>query len=253
MDKIGFCGSSYIVGVGLDNPENEVFCRLVAEELNTEFITYPKKGGRTVDQIFAQSIQSILENKLTIIMCNAYNGEEFIVSLNGLQTLHTSDESIAISNLPGLDISKARWITHGEVHRIVRGDINEFLKVVDYIPLCQRLADKLDHNILLINTTIPYVNETDTIDTIHKDVFPILSEGRLIESDHHRRSITNQNLSILKKYWKELSKFNWLTFEPVKKATFFVDMGNDNMHFGPKSHRLLAKDVVKYIKDKGLL
>lgn len=247
--KFTFVGCSFTVGVGLEleksDPAN--YTNILANYYDAESLNLAQ-GGNSNYNIFITALNEILFNSPDKIFIQwsspnrlwLYPGPDTSVAL-----AHTIENDYSYRNIK---YSKKELQELTDMYHILNHDYHNLITLINY---CNILAEisKNKTQIIFINGLVPWTKEI-----IDKNTLSNFSENlsdyskEILEFDSRDDAeltiiFDNLNLAITKmEQSKWVNMFNSMT-------EIAIDLGNDAQHPGPKSHRLYADMIIKYIED----
>lgn len=226
-----FCGCSNTYGTGVEPAE--------AYPSLLKGTSYAKPGASNAD-IFYQALSALENNNDTIFVQWSSPGRCWFHLTDKVKFFTKKGSTPAIDSIPASTLDL--FIT---VYQLLDADYNQYYYLGKHIKILNSLARKLKKQIFYINghlhidalffdTTIPadlstIAQSTKTI--IDFDNLPDVDIIQIIKQIQHYFSVTNIN--------------QWVDIDRIER----VDVGSDNMHPGPKSHRLLADKIVNFLKE----
>lgn len=260
MDKVLFCGCSYVYGSGLDKEVHDPFLwvnMLHQSEILRRFqLVNSSEGGKSNTRIFQDAVFNISKGNVKYAFICWTSNPRYEVSL-GLELYATKacfSPNVALRdyNLNHMSYSKKylqtvrdRFVSLANLHY-------EILNIVYYVNSLINLAKKFNTKIFFVNTLCEwdeyYFNKIENVlpdnyTTFTQQLLQVTTRDdeeilKLYNKIHHEY---NQAGGIQESYW--LNLYNSLRNQKI-------DVNQDNIHPGIKSNHLYYKTFLEILKEK---
>ena len=247
--RFTFVGCSFTVGVGLDHEKDDAsnYTNIVAKHYSSD-ISNLAKGGNSNYNIFITALNEILFNTPDKIFIQwsalnrlwLYPGPDTELFLS-----HTIKNDYFYRNIKYLKKDLQKFT---DMYHLLNHDYHNLLILINYCNILTEIG-RNKTQIIFINGLLPWTEEIMNSKTILNFMDNLSDYTKEILEFNSRDDIELTTL---------FNKLNFLvtSLDKVKWVNMFnsmvqeiIDYGNDNSHPGPKSHRLFADMIIKYIED----
>jgi hypothetical protein len=244
--RFTFVGCSFTVGEGLDHEKDDQnnYANIVSKKYGA-VITNLSKRGNSNHNIFMLALNELLFNPPDILFVQ-WSG------LNRLWVYPGPDSELFLShkithdyNYRDLFYSKKDLQKLSDMYHILNHDYNNLLTLINY---CNILVKINNCRVVFINGLVPWTEEilnentatnfSENLSEYLKDILEFKSRDDTELLDFFNKlniaaSGLNQN------QW--VNMFNSM-------VQLKIDVSNDNMHPGPKSHQQYADMIINYLE-----
>jgi len=246
--RFTFIGCSFTVGEGLDYEKDDQnnYTNILTSHYSADTMTNLSIGGNSNYNIFITALNEILFNAPDKIFVQWS-------ALNRLWVYPGPDTQLALSytikedyNYRDIYYSKKQLQEFTNVYHILNHDYNHLLNLINY---CNILTKINNCQVIFINGLVPLTHEildkntatnfSGNLSEYSKEIL----EFDTRDDDELNKFFNKLNIAVTSldnRYW--VNMFNSLQNQAV-------DVGNDNLHPGIKSHHRYADMIIKYIED----
>jgi hypothetical protein len=243
-----FCGCSFTVGVGLEQEKTDIsnYANIVSDHFSAN-IKNIAIGGNSNYNIFMSALNELVISPPDKILIQW-------TSLNRVWLHPGPDTKLPLALTMDRDYSykhifftKKELQTLSDHYHILNHDYCHLMELISYCKLLSAIAKGKSH-IIFINGLLPWTGEICDLSAT-KNYSENLSKytKEILEFDS-RDDVELYNIFYeLNSKVNELDKTQWPNmFDSMGKQK--IDIGNDNAHPGPKSHRLYAEMIINYLE-----
>ena len=247
--RFTFVGCSFTVGEGLALEKSDVnnYANIVANHYSADVCNLSVKGNSNYN-IFITVLNELIFNKPDIIFVQwsalnrlfVYPGPDTKLTLS-----HTINNDYEYRNI---FYSKKELQKFTDTYHILNHDYNNLLVLINYCKILTKIS-KDKTQLVFINGLLPWTNEivdknvttnfNEKLSNYTKEIleFDSRSDNELLDF------FTRLNIAVT-----ELDQTRWVNmFNSM--ANNKLDLGIDNAHPGPKSHRQYADMIINYIEE----
>jgi hypothetical protein len=247
--RFTFVGCSFTVGVGLDHEKDDPtnYTNIIAKRYNAEVNNLAYAGNSNYN-IFMSTLNEILYNKSDKIFVQWS-------TLNRLWLYPGPNTELALSHTIKNDYryrdlfySKKELQKFIDTYQLLNHDYHNILTLINYCNILTKIS-KNKTQLIFINGLLPWTKEILSLDTMidfSKNLSTYTKE--ILEFDSREDHELIDFFTKLNHAVTGLSHSSWVNvFDSMINSS--IDIGNDNVHPGPESHRLYADMIIKYIED----
>jgi len=255
-----FTGCSYTEGVGLlhASSDENLWVNILHNsllDLSCTKLLNLGVGGSTNTEIFQSSVDALCSYKCKHLFVAWTSLYRYKFSL-GAELYDVSQYWSAATPLidviinPNIRISKKFLTDVKNKFFSLHHDHFEIVKILKYTATLNRLAQKTNTKVYFINNILPwdsrYFDQIFSANRVPSDT-TLYTQNLLNAETRDDYEFFQIYDSIHRDYADSLGlvQDNWLNLDSGFKKTFMLDLGNDNTHPGPQSHREFAKHLIK--------
>jgi|694.fasta_scaffold06750_24 hypothetical protein len=249
MTTFTFVGCSFTTGEGLefekDDPGN--YTNLVAAHFNTQSNNLALRGNTNYN-IFITALNQLLYSTADKLFVQW-------TSLNRLWLYPGPDTTISLSHTivddykyRDLFFSKKDLQKVTDIYHLLNHDYHNLLELINYSKILESVA-KEKTQLVFINGLVPWTKEINDMSTV-TDYSTKLSKysKEILEFDGRDDQELDKFFIELNYKINRLQHNQWVNiFESLSELQ--VDVGNDNQHPGPSSHKLYATNIINYLNN----
>ena len=242
-----FCGCSFTQGVGLKLEKDDInnYSNIIATNFNAATKNLAK-GGNSNYNIFMSALSELLNSPPDVLFVQW-------TALNRLWLYPGPDTELFLGYTVTEDYTyRDIYYTKSEMQKMsdqyhtLNHDYHNLMVLIDYCNILEKVATNT--KIVFIDGLIPWTKEIYDTTTVN-DYSKNLSEysKQLFEFDLRDDAELNSIFVRLNNHITDAGNSNWVNmFNSMIKQK--IDLGNDGSHPGPKSHRLYADMIIKYLE-----
>lgn len=247
--KFTFIGCSFTVGEGLELEKNDLqnYANIVAGYYNAE-VTNLSESGNSNYRIFKTALELLLFDKTDVLFVQWS-------SLNRLWVYPGPNTELLLSLKIANDYAyRDIFYTKTQLQKLsnhwhyLNHDYGRLLELVDYCLILEQLAKNSATQLVFINGLLPWTSEISSIESVSDFDINLSSYTKELLDFTNRDNLELCELFMqLHNHVAKLNSDLWVNqFDSM--AIQSVDVGTDNMHPGPDSHKLFASTVIKHLK-----
>ena len=230
-----FCGCSLTEGYGVEH--HEAYPALLQGE------NYGWRGSSNTE-IFVQAAEALADpaSSIVFVQISAPGRAKFCSNPN---TIHYTKDTLP----PRIDhLTPNKFKIFQEVYQILDREFNQYWHLSKYMKILNGLSNLLNKKVFYVNGLLhidPVFLETnipDNLFSLHEVTREILDFDN--KDDVH----ISTKLKFIQELFGVTPIENWISIEQFPR----VDLGSDGSHPGPKSHKIMANKILKFLEDKGL-
>lgn len=246
-NTIAFIGGSIPLGAGFIAGEKspEIYPQLVAKHFDANILNLGISGGNNYE-IFMTACKTLLNKTVdvAVVEWNTFQRYRFhpLPDLTLFISPHDTSETCTNSRLP---FTKNDLRNLQKLILLCNHDYHHIVTLVDYCNILVELAGT-KKKLVFLNGHIPW--EKDLLGT-HNNLFDGLSKytKSLVEFDTRDDKEIQKLLTDLTTSVQTLDPRHWVNmFESFTKQK--IDVLEDGVHPGPKSHALYAEMIIKHLE-----
>ena len=226
-----FCGCSNTYGIGVE--PDEAYPSLL------KGTNYAQPGASNA-YIFYQALTALEDNNDTIFVQWSSPGRCWFHLSDKFRFYTRKGSTPPIAAIPASTLDL--FIT---VYKLLDADFNQYHYLNKHIKILNSLAAKLRKQIFYINGHL-HIDALFFDNTIPSDLSTIAQGTKtVIDFDNLTDVDIIEMIKKIQHYFSVTSIKQWVDIDRIER----VDVGSDNLHPGPKSHRLLADKIVNFLKE----
>ena len=229
-----FCGCSITYGIGVE--ENENYPSLL------NGINYAIPGSSN-SSIFQQALTALNDNNKIIFVQWSAPGRSFF-KINGHTGYYLGTQDFdSLGNI----IDKKDLDTFNVIFKLLDCDFNQYYYLGTCFKILNDLAKKLKKQIYFLNGLL-HIDKIFFDKSVPKNFYELNKITRsIIEFEDQPDEVIKHSMQTIQEYFSHTSLNQWVDIKRIER----LDKGNDNMHPGPESHRLVATKIIKFLQEKG--
>jgi hypothetical protein len=242
--KLLVCGCSITVGEGLDFEKESTFnyVNLVAKGIDADLVVNVAEKGNSNDLIFISAVEGIVDHcpDIVIVQWSA---------LNRLWAFPTNNSQIKFPSAydrdftyNGVSFSSNDLRKFYDMYCRLFCDNYHIASVIRY----SKILQEMHKNIVFVNGMLPWTKCIESTSLSELDQFT--KELTMFESQSDDNIM--QTLTELQDKLAKLDKSRWVNMFGSQLSSPLLDVGSDNSHPGPKSHRKYADMIIHHLGSK---
>jgi hypothetical protein len=250
--KFTFCGCSGTVGHGLalEKSDSALWVNRVAKKYSADIKNLGEKGNSN-HNIFMTALNELLFNPPS----------KLFVQWSLLNRISMSPKPGFLVMFAGIDYPvdfqhKKLIFSKKEIQKflykyhLLNCDYNYLMNLINYCNILSHLSEKTNTQLIFINLKLDWTEEITDINTATNFAENLSEYSKDILEFDSSPDDDIYNLFIeLNTAFNNMNKKLWVNlFDPWLSSTNKVDVGNDNAHPGPKSHKIYTDMVIKYLE-----
>jgi len=247
MKIFTFLGCSYTAGVGLNQEKLDInnYANLVGTHFKAQTKNLAVPGSSNYD-IFMSAMNEILFSKQEIIFVQwSHLNRQSVHPVPGLPGLRLHSKIKSDYKYNDLVFPKKILQTLVKYLYILNHDYYHITELANYVNILQTLSTNT--KIVFINGAIPWTEDIAKLDTMTNYANNLSTYSKeLFDFEHNDDIRINQLFLDLNQQLQRINANLW-----VNMFSSFVenklDLANDNLHPGPKSHNKLADSIITHI------
>ena len=227
-----FCGSSVTYGVGVELDQS--YPSLLQGN------NYAGIGDSNM-QIFLQALEALTdENQIIFVQWSSPGRHMFQVTNKFTQFIKSECK---------LDyINKRDFETFSTLYQILDTDFNQYYYLGKKFKILNELSKKLKKQIYYINGVM-HLDSLFFENSIPSNLSLINKATKnILEFDTQPDNVIIETIKEIQKIFINAPLEQWVDIKRIE----YVDKGNDNMHMGPKSHKLLADKIKNFLNNRNI-
>lgn len=249
MKKFTFVGCSFTAGEGLalEKSDFDNYTNLISKKYNAG-VNNLAVGGNSNYNIFITALNELLFEPPSDKLFVQWSGLNRLWLYPGPDTKLFLSYTVASDySYRGMVYSKKQLQEFTNIYHILNHDYNNLITLINY---CNILSKISNNRVIFINGLLPWTPEILDKNTVtnFSDILSNYSKELLefkTRDDEELIVLFNKLNSAV----SNLNQTQWVNmFDSM--AVKLIDTGNDNAHPGPRSHRLYAEMIIKYLEDK---
>jgi hypothetical protein len=237
-------------GFALEDRDNYVYDRLVANELNLDR-TNIAVGGSSNYLTFMRTVNAVLSKQFDIVVTqwSALNRVWFFPGPDAEFFVNSEEKNYQYRDFR---ISKKEHKKLKEQILLLNHDYHMILDLIDYCSVVENLCKLNNIKCIFINGSVPWT--PDLFDFNNQSLYNHLSKYSkdILDFDYRSDDEINNFLKVLKNKFKTLNQELWINlFEPFNDQ--IIDLGPVGHHAGVESNKIFANQVKEFIINKNLV
>jgi len=228
-----FCGSSVTYGVGVE--PHQSYPSLLQGNKN-----YAGIGDSNL-QIFLQALEALTDENQIIFVQWASPGRHMFQVTNKFRQFIKATCNID-------HINKRDFDTFSTIYQILDTDFNQYYYLGKKFKILNDLSKKFKKEIYYINGVM-HIDSIFFENSIPSNLSLINEITKsVIEFESQPDEVIIETIKEIQKIFCHAPLDQWVDINRIKH----IDKGNDNMHMGPKSHKLLADKIKDFLNNRSI-
>jgi hypothetical protein len=254
MTQFTFVGCSLTQGVGLskekDDPGN--YANLIARKFDARVKNLAVAGNNN-HNIFLSALNEIIFSRADTIFVQWSALHRLWLYPGPDVTLGFSPKIINDFTYRDLFFSKKDLQKLVNTYHLLNHDYNGLMQIINYSKILESVSDSYSTQVIFINGLLPWTPEilnANTADNYAQNLSKYSKE--LLDFDTRNDTELNKFFTDLTESLNSLQCSKWVNmFDSLWNSK--IDLGNDDEHPGPESHKLYAAKIINYLtNDKKL-